>query len=91
MEFSARESSPLVNSASRSCILTMLIKACLFGWRRDGKCILRSIDPLIAFVNQHHGDIIYNWIFASAVLTNKPHILMQNKQSLFFTHATGAS
>jgi hypothetical protein len=82
--FSARSSSPLVRSAGRSFIF-------LFGRRGNGKRILRGVDPLIAFVDEHDGDVIHDWVFAPAILADEPGILVEGKQSLFFTNAIGAA
>ena len=61
-----------------------------FGWRnREG--VLCGIDPFIPFVDQHHGDVVHDRIFAATILTDKPGIFVQNKHAAFLADAVGAS
>jgi len=60
-------------------------------WRRDRQIFLRHRDPLIPFVDEHHGDIVPDGIFASTVLADQPGFPVILKQAGFLPHAIRAA
>src|SRR5215216_784803 len=83
---SARASSPLTKSSSkRSRVIT------LFCRRRDGELAFRGVHPLIALFDQHDGNIIHDWILASAIPANEPRIPVQLELAAGGTHTIGTA
>ena len=49
----------------------------LFIWWWNREFVSRYIDPFVPLLDQHDGDIIPDWVFPRAILTNKPYLFCQ--------------
>src|SRR5512141_3397949 len=83
---SARCSSPLVKSSSK-----LLRVATLLRGRRNRKFAFGRIDPLVAFVDQHHGNIVHDGIFAPAILADEPGIFIVFELAASRAHTVGTA
>jgi hypothetical protein len=59
--------------------------------RRDRQLIHRSVQPFVAFLDEHDGNIFHDGVFSAAILANQPAILVKDKGAGFFADADGAA
>src|SRR4030065_1742540 len=61
--------------------------------RRNGKLILRHVDPLIALLDQHHWDVVQDGVFSTTIrlLAHQPGLLDTLEHPLLVADAVGAA